>query len=259
MTAVRSILFNLAFYIVTIVMILATAPIFLLAPAGFCMGVVADWCRVGLFLLRTIAGTRLEVRGLDNIPEGGVLIASKHQSMFETFALIPYLRDPVFVLKRELMLIPFFGWYAAKVGMIAVDRDRGSSALRALAARVGKALDRRAEVIIFPEGTRRPPGAEPDYRGGVAHLYRAANAPVVPVALNSGLFWPRRKFLRWPGTIVVEFLPPIPPGLTSKIFLAKLEEAIEAGSNRLLAEAAAGPNPPPLLPTAVERLAAGTD
>ena len=255
MTLLRSLLFNLAFYVVTVVMILATAPVFALARPEICMRLVADWCQVGVFLLRTIAGTRLEVRGLANIPEGGVLIAAKHQSMFETFALIPYLRDPLYVLKRELIRIPFFGWYAAKVGMIPVDRDRGSSALRNLAARVRGALARGAEIIIFPEGTRRPPGAEPAYRGGIAHLYRAAEVPVVPMALNSGLFWPRRKLLRRPGTIIVEFLPPIPPGLSSRDFLARLQSAIESASDRLLLEAASAPNPPPLPPEAVQRLA----
>jgi 1-acyl-sn-glycerol-3-phosphate acyltransferase len=257
MTALRSLLFNLTFYVVTVVMILATAPVFLLASPRYCMGIVEDWCRLGLFLLRTIAGTRLEVRGLENLPEGGAIIAAKHQSMFETFALIPFLRDPVYVLKRELMILPFFGWYAAKVGMIGVDRDRGASALRGLALRVKAVLARGAQVVIFPEGTRRPPGAEAIYRGGIAHLYRAAGAPVVPVALNSGLFWPRRKFLRWPGTIVIEFLPPIPAGLSSTAFLAKLGESIEGASYRLLAETAATANPPPLSPTVLARLKAG--
>jgi 1-acyl-sn-glycerol-3-phosphate acyltransferase len=257
MLVLRSLVFNIVYYIATVVMILATAPIFLLAPRAFCMGVVADWARLSLFLLRHIAGTRLEVRGLANIPAGGAIIASKHQSMFETFALIPYLRDPVYVLKRELMLIPFFGWYAAKVKMIPVDRDRGSTALRALTERVRATLSRGAEVVIFPEGTRRPPGAEPAYRSGIAHLYRALSVPVVPVALNSGLFWPRRRLLRHPGTIVIEFLPAIQPGLKGRDFLAKLETGIEAASNRLLAEAAATPGHPPLGPEAVARLGTG--
>lgn len=234
MTLLRSLLFNLVFYVVTVVMILAAAPVFAFARPEICMRLVRDWCEVGLFLLRTIAGTRLEVRGLANVPEGGVLIAAKHQSMFETFALLPYLHNPLYVLKRELIRIPFFGWYAAKVGMIPVDRDRGSSALRDLAARVRAALARGAAIVIFPEGTRRPPGAEPAYRGGIAHLYRAAEVPVVPMALNSGLFWGRRKWVKRPGVITLEILPAIPPGLPRDAFMQTLRDRIETATARLV-------------------------
>jgi 1-acyl-sn-glycerol-3-phosphate acyltransferase len=195
------------------------------------------WARTIFFLMRTIAGLRVEMRGLDNIPKGGVIIASKHQSMFETFALFPYVDDLTVVMKRELMHIPFFGWYARRAGMIPVDRDRGPAALRNLSARVKAAIAEGRRVLIFPEGTRRAPGAEPAYRTGIAHLYRALDVAVVPGALNSGVFWPRRKFLRKPGTIVVEFLPAIPPGAMPKAFLARLETDIEEASTRLLREA----------------------
>ncbi len=256
MTFVRSLLFNAVFYLVTIVMLIGGAPGFLFLPQRQAMEIVRAWGWVGAFLLRTIAGTRLEVRGLENVPEGGCLIAAKHQSMFETFALLPLLRFPTFVLKRELRFIPLFGWYTMKTGMIPVDRDRGAAALRALAGRAQRELAKGRPILIFPEGTRRPPGAEPAYRSGIGLLYRSLDVPVVPVALNSGLYWPRRKFLRHPGTIVIEFLPPIASGLPTKAFLARLQDSIETASDRLLVEAAAGAAAPPLPEQASERLAA---
>jgi 1-acyl-sn-glycerol-3-phosphate acyltransferase len=251
----RSILFNSVYYLVTAAMVVLSLPVFAFGneKAGF--WVIRSWARVGTFLLRILAGTRLEIRGLENLPPGGSIIASKHQSMFETFALFPRLPDPTFVMKQELAKIPLWGWYATRAGMIAVERDEGTAALRKLAADVSTAVGAGKQVVIFPEGTRRPPGAAPEYKGGIAHLYRKTAAPVVPAALNSGLFWPRRKLLRFPGTIVIEFLPPIAPGLTSRAFLERLEGDIETASTRLLAEAAAAKSPPPLPPEAVERLA----
>jgi 1-acyl-sn-glycerol-3-phosphate acyltransferase len=235
MLFVRSLAFNVALYVMTVVMILGTWPIAFLASRETNLKLARTWARTIFFLMRTIAGIRIEVRGLENIPPGGAIIASKHQSMFETFALFPYIDDLTVVMKRELMHIPFFGWYARRAGMIPVDRDRGPSALRNLAARVKAAIAEGRRVLIFPEGTRRAPGAEPAYRTGIAHLYRALDVPIVPGALNSGVFWPRRKFLRHPGTIVIEFLPAIPPGAAPKAFLARLEKDIEEASNRLLA------------------------
>jgi 1-acyl-sn-glycerol-3-phosphate acyltransferase len=237
MLFLRSLAFNVALYVMTVVMILATWPVAFLASRETNIRLARTWARAIFFLMRTIAGIRIEVRGLDNIPEGGVVIASKHQSMFETFALFPYIDDLTVVMKRELMHIPFFGWYARRAGMIPVDRDRGPAALRSLSARVKAAIADGRRVLIFPEGTRRAPGAEPAYRTGIAHLYRALGVGVVPGALNSGVFWPRRKFLRRPGTIIVEFLPVIPPGAAPKAFLARLEQDIEGASARLLAEA----------------------
>ena len=196
-------------------------------------------------MLRVIAGTRCEVRGRENIPTGGCLVAAKHQSMFETFALLPLVPFPTFVLKRELRSIPLFGRYTVVTGMIHVDRDKGATALRALAARAREELAKERQIIIFPEGTRRPPGAPPDYQTGIGLLYRTSTFRWCRSRVNSGLYWPRRKFLRYPGTIVVEFLPPIPPGLGTKEFLDRLETAIEHASDRLLVEAStARPRPP---------------
>jgi 1-acyl-sn-glycerol-3-phosphate acyltransferase len=237
----------------TLLMLVFGGPGFLLLPQRQATNLVRLWGRIGLFLLRVVGGTGCEVRGLHNVPEGGVIIAAKHQSMFETFALLPLLPFPTFVMKRELRRIPLFGLYTVTTGMIHVDRSGGPSALRSLAVRGREELAKGRQIIIFPEGTRRPPGAPPAYQTGIALLYKALDVPVVPVALNSGLCWPRRRFIRWPGTIIIEFLPPIAPGLDSKTFLAKLEQSIETASDRLLREAEAAPNPPPMPEDATER------
>jgi 1-acyl-sn-glycerol-3-phosphate acyltransferase len=242
---IRSLLFNAAFYLVTALIILVTLPVYFFLPQGFATGVVRLWAKTGVFLLRTIAGTRCELRGRENVPPGAIIVASKHQSMFETFALWPLFPDPTYVMKAEIRKIPFFGWFAVKAGMILVDRKRGTTALRQMAARAREEVAKGRQILIFPEGTRRPPGAPPDYQPGVAFLYRSLGVPVLPMALNSGLYWPRRSFLHYPGTIVVEFLTPIPPGLEPRLFMDKLEEEIETASDRLLVEAyRAEPRPP---------------
>ena len=237
MIFLRSLLFNAAFYIVTAVMLIATLPLFFIMPQWFGMGVVREWALTCIFLHRWIVGGRLEVRGLENLLPGGCLVASKHQSFFETFALIPLLRNPTIVMKQSIRWWPIFGQYTIKTGMIHVDRDGKTAALRALTARAKEEIDKGREIIMFPEGTRRAPGAPPDYQTGIALLYRTLNVAVVPVALNSGLFWPRRSFLRYPGTIVFEFLPQIPPGLDSRAFLSRLQSSIEDASALLAAEA----------------------
>jgi 1-acyl-sn-glycerol-3-phosphate acyltransferase len=203
------------------------------------MAALAVHGRFEIWLLEVIAGTRLEVRGQDKLPKGACLVASKHQSAWETFALIPLFRDPAMLMKRELFWIPFHGWFSKKFEMIPVDRDKGPTALRRMLREAKKRVADGREIIIFPEGTRRPPGAPPDYKTGVILLYEALGVPCVPVALNSGLFWPRRSILRKPGTIVVEFLDPIPPGLPKAEFLTRLTGAIETASAHLLAEAKA--------------------
>lgn len=253
---IRSLVFNTAFYLVTALFLIVGSPL-LLAPRSWAMAGLALHARASLALLRVIVGTRLEVRGRHHLPGGAVLVAAKHQSAWDTFALVPLLDDPALIMKAELMRIPLYGWFSRKFAMIAVRRDRGVSALRAM---IRDARERAAdgrEILIFPEGTRRPPGAAPDYKSGVLLLYEGLELACVPVALNSGLYWPRRRFMRYPGTIIVEFLEPIPPGLARPEFRDRLEQAIETACNRLLAEAAAGDNPPPLPESARERLETG--
>jgi 1-acyl-sn-glycerol-3-phosphate acyltransferase len=185
-----------------------------------------------------VCGIKVEWRGLDKIPRGGVLIAAKHQSTWETFALVTVLADPTFIIKRELMWIPLFGWCAWRAGMIPVDRGAGKAALNAITAHARAALVQGRQIVIFPEGTRRTAGAAPRYKIGVAHLYATCGVPCVPIALNSGLFWPRHHFMRFPGTVRVEVLDPIPPGRDRDAFFAELERDLEAATARLLDEGA---------------------
>ena len=234
----RSLLFNILFYVTTTLFVVIGSPL-LFAPRRWAMAALAVHGRFELWLLKTTVGTGLEVRGQEKLPEGPCLVASKHQSAWETFALIPLFRDPALLMKRELFWIPFHGWFSKKFEMIPVDREKGPAALRAMLRETKKRVADGREIIIFPEGTRRPAGAPPDYKTGVVLLYEALGIPCVPVALNSGLFWPRRSLLRRPGTIVVEFLDPIPPGLPKAEFLSRLTESIETATNRLLAEAKA--------------------
>jgi 1-acyl-sn-glycerol-3-phosphate acyltransferase len=234
----RSLLFNLLFYVTTTLYVVLGSPL-LFAPRSWAMAALVNHARFELFLLRHIVGLKLEVRGQDRLPRIACLVAAKHQSAWETFALIPLFRDPVLLMKRELFWIPFHGWFSKKFEMIPVDRDKGPAALRAMLRETRKRVADGRQIIIFPEGTRRPPGAPPDYKTGVVLLYEALGIPCVPVALNSGLVWPRRSLLRKPGTIVVEFLDPISPGLPKAEFLSRLTESIETASNRLLAEAKA--------------------
>jgi 1-acyl-sn-glycerol-3-phosphate acyltransferase len=234
----RSLLFNLLFYVTTTLFVVLGSPL-LFAPRRWAMAALAVHSRFELWLLKVIVGTKLEVRGQEKLPKGACLVASKHQSAWETFALIPLFHDPALLMKRELFWIPFHGWFSRKFEMIPVDRDKGPAALRRMLREARKRVADGREIIIFPEGTRRPPGAPPDYRTGVILLYEALGIPCVPVALNSGVFWPRRSLERRPGTIVVELLDPIPPGLPKAEFLARLTEAIETASTRLLAEAKA--------------------
>ena len=231
----RSLLFNILFYVTTTLFVVIGSPL-LFAPRRWAMAALAVHGRFELWLLKTTVGTGLEVRGQEKLPEGPCLVASKHQSAWETFALIPLFRDPALLMKRELFWIPFHGWFSKKFEMIPVDREKGPAALRAMLRETKKRVADGREIIIFPEGTRRPPGAPPDYKTGVVLLYEALGIPCLPIALNSGLFWPRRSLLRRPGTIVVEFLDPIPPGLPKAEFLSRLTESIEDATNRLLAE-----------------------
>ena len=254
MLRLRSLLFNVAFYAWTTGLLLATLPFYFFVSQDRAMNVVRLWTRVTLWLLRVVAGTTHEVRGLDNLPQGGALIACKHQSAWETLALVPILANPTYVMKAELRRIPVFGAYTGKAGMIHVDRKGKTAALRALAERAREEIAKGRQVIMFPEGTRRPPGAAPDYQTGIALLYKTLGVPVVPAALNSGLYWPRRKLTRHPGTIILEFLPAIPAGLDSKSFLARLESTVEAATDRLMAEATHATPPPPLPAEAAERL-----
>ena len=240
----RSILFAGAFYVATALFLLLGSWL-LLAPRAWAMQGLKLHGQTCVRLLGLICGTRMEVRGLDNLPAGACLIVAKHQSAWDTFALVPLFADPAIVLKDELKWIPLYGWFCVKFEHILVRRDRAAVALKQLLADARAKAATGRQIVIFPEGTRRAPGAEPDYKPGYVALYEGLGLPCVPLALNSGLYWPRRSIMRYPGTIVVELLEPIPPGLPRKEFRLRIEAEIEAASARLIAEAAkATPAPP---------------
>ena len=232
----RSTIYNVVFY-VNLAVFLVGGAFFLAMPRRWAMAALKTWARTSLWWLELICGTRMEVRGREFIPKDGALIAGKHQSTWETFAILPLFADPAVVLKKELSYIPFFGWFIYKFRMIPVERAAGPSALRAITARAEAAVAMGRQVIMFPEGTRRAPGAPPDYKPGATALYLKLGRPCVPFALNSGLYWPRRQFLRRPGTIIVEFLAPIPSGLPRREFDRRLIEAVETATARLEVEA----------------------
>ncbi|MCR5877203.1 1-acyl-sn-glycerol-3-phosphate acyltransferase [Phenylobacterium sp. J367] len=232
MTAIRSLLFHVTFYLWTALVAVLCSPI-LLGPTRWTLAMFHAWGRGNVLLLWLICGIRVEVRGRQYIPTGPALVAPKHQCMFDVFAQFTWLPGSVFVMKKELAWIPWFGWYAAKVGTIDIDRSGHSTALRNMVRRAKVLFEKNRQVVIFPEGTRGKPGAKTDYKPGIAALYRELDVPVIPVATNSGVHW--QSFLRVPGTIVFEYLEPIPPGLKRAEFMRTLEERIETASAKLLA------------------------
>jgi 1-acyl-sn-glycerol-3-phosphate acyltransferase len=231
----RSVAFNVLFYSNLVLHIILALPTFVL-PRGAFMALARSWGRTSNLLLRVVAGIAVEYRGLEKIPPGALLVASKHQSVWETFTLVTLFDDPAYIYKRELLWIPLFGWYLWKSGMVPVDRHARGGAMVGMIESARAELARGRQIIIFPEGTRTAPGAPPAYKHGITNLYVAIGVPCVPVALNSGLFWPRRKFMRYPGTIVLEVLDPILPGLEREEFAARLQRDIETASARLIAE-----------------------
>jgi 1-acyl-sn-glycerol-3-phosphate acyltransferase len=228
----RSILFNLLSALWSAGMHIICLPL-LFASRGVVQAAGGIWIDGTLWLLKHVAGIDYRVSGTENLPSTPAIYASKHQSAWETLFLSRYLDFPAFVLKKELLSIPLFGWFLTRAGMIAVDRKGGASALRSMARQATETLESGRSILIFPEGTRVAPGQTKPYQPGVAALYTQQKVPVVPVALNSGLFWGRRAFIKKPGTIVVQILPPIPPGLDRKAFMRDLESRIEPASAAL--------------------------
>lgn len=233
MTTVRSLIFTLWLYLSMPLFAVLLSPA-LLMPHRAAMGVIKLWARFVLFGLRWIAGVKVEVRGLEHRPNGPALIAAKHQGMLDVIAPFAFLDDACFVMKKELMPLPFFGWFAWKTKMIAVDRAAHAKALKDMVRQTRARLAEGRQILIFPEGTRTAPGAPAHYKPGVAAIYRDVEAPCWPIATNSGVYWPAHGFKRYPGTVVFEFLPPIPAGLKRAEFMKQLESRIEDASTALL-------------------------
>ncbi len=193
------------------------------------------YCRWVRFTAAWIAGLKSEIRGVP--PTEACIVAAKHQSFFDIIIVLAALPSPRFIMKKELLRVPFFGWYALKIGCIPVDRGKRGHAIAEMKARVSSGSDRPGQLVIYPQGTRVAPGATLPFKVGTGILYEQLGQPCYPVAVNVGIFWPKRSFFRRRGTAVVEFLPPIAPGLPVAEFMREVEAAIEPASNRLMAEA----------------------
>jgi 1-acyl-sn-glycerol-3-phosphate acyltransferase len=226
----RSLAFMIWFVAVTIVMGTLFLPLLVL-PRAATVWMASNWARATLWGLKVFTGIGMKMVG--HPPAGAALVASKHMSMWDTLAIYLALGEPGVILKRELLLIPFFGWYVWKAAAIPIDRGGRAAALRAMAQAARKVTGQGRPILIFPEGTRKKPGAPPDYKPGVAGIYGLLDIVCVPVALDSGRYW--TGFIKRPGTITLEFLEPIPPGLKRAAFMTALQERIEGATNRLLA------------------------
>ena len=235
MLVLRSLAFNVAFFGWTLFMVIAALPVLAL-PRRVMAGMVRLWVRGALGLLRRLVGQDVEIRGRDLVPEGACIVASKHQSAWETMIVNVLFREPAIVVKRELYAIPGFGWELRAAGMIAIDRGGGAGALKGMVREARDAVAQGRSIVMFPEGTRTAPGTSAPIHPGIAAIYGALGVPVVPAAVNSGMFWPRRGFVKRPGTMVMEFLPAIEPGLERRAFVARLEKEIGAATTRLIAE-----------------------
>lgn len=233
MAAIRRFLFPAWTVLLTIVLGIAFLPT-LAMPRAAARWAFDVWLRGVFWGLRVLAGVTWELRGAQHLPRGGALVASKHQSMFETLATWLFLPEPAIVLKKELTRIPIYGWWARKLKNIVVDRGAAARAMRDMLAQAKARAAEGRQILIFPEGTRTLPGQRVEYKPGAAGLYSTMGVPCVPVAHNSGAVWPRSGFAPRPGHIVVELLEPIPPGMKRDAFMSLLEERIETASARLL-------------------------
>ena len=231
-----SLIFNILFFAYAIFFSVILLPGLFLSRRFIARG-FALWIKTLMATMKAVAGIEYEVRGKENLPSGAAIVASKHQSAWETGIYFTICNDAVYVLKKELRMVPVYGWLIKKAGMIDIDRNGGGAALKQMIRDCKHALEAGLQVIIFPEGTRAPVDGANPYHPGIAAVYKQTDAPVIPVALNSGVFWPRRQFLKKPGKIVIEFLEPMPEGLDRKAFMAELEIRIEAATKRLVAEA----------------------
>lgn len=234
MSALRSLLFSAWLYLSIPLCAVGMSPALLMNQRA-ALGVIRIWARIVLFGLRWIAGIKVEVRGLEHRPTGPGLVAAKHQSMLDVVVPFTVLDEPCFVLKKELMSLPFFGWFCWKTRMIPVDRAAHAKALKDMVTHTRARLAEGRQIMIFPEGTRTQPGAQAEYKPGVAAIYRDVDATCYLIATNSGQHWPAKGIFGFrPGTVVFEFLPPVEAGLKRGEFMKKMQERIETASTALL-------------------------
>lgn len=236
--ALRSAVFYLLFFSQTAVLAIIIGTVGILKGQTRFTWILAQyWGNSSLWFLRWIVGIRTRVDGEENIPPGACILAAKHMSDWDIFAILPHTRRPAFIAKKELMDIPFFGWAALSFDTIRIDRSKGGDAIPLMMEEAQQAVAKECRIVIFPEGTRKAPLAPHDYRYGIVRMYLELGVPVVPVALTSGLYWSRKSPILWPGTARARFLPPIQPGLSANAFHARLVEAIETETNALILEA----------------------
>lgn len=235
---IRSIVFVILFALSTALVAVLFSP-FLVFRCKPIYWTGITWCRISLFLLRVICGIKYKVTGYENLPKGHYIIASKHQSTFETVLFWDIFYIPTFILKKELTKLPFFGIYLVRMKMICIDRNAGASALKQIISEAHMHIEENRKIVIYPEGTRREPGqVNENYNSaGVMALYRNCNVPIVPVALNSGVFWPKDGWIKYPGVVEIKILPAIKPGLDKDAFMKKLNHDIEQGSLELYKKA----------------------
>jgi 1-acyl-sn-glycerol-3-phosphate acyltransferase len=241
---IRSIAFNIAFFAWAFISAIMFIPFFVISSRAS-LNAGKPWADFSLLLARIFCGIKYEVRGRENIQNTPVIYASKHQSAWDTIIFLNLFPNVAYVLKKELLRLPFWGWYLWRMKMIAIDRSAGSSSIKQIIRDGKAALAEGRPIVIFPEGTRKKLGETPDYQSGITALYSSLATTVVPVALNSGVYWGKNAFFKTPGTIIIEFLPPIPPGLTKKEFIERLQNDIETASNNLINE---GKNNAPIQP-----------
>lgn len=252
MIALRSFLFQILFYLTTALMMIVLSPIYFLTPRSYV--IPKAWASAGNWLMKVVVGATFEIEGLEHLPKTAAIIAPKHESAWDTFMLMPSIADPVYILKRELFWIPLFGWYMKKQRLIPVNRAAKGKAMAGVMERTHKELSTDRQLIIYPEGTRRPPGAEPVYKNGIARLYRELQVPVVPIVMHPGLFWPKNALARYPGHFKIKILPPIEPGLAQGEFLDTLITRMEEASDALLVETVATNPHIPLQAETIKRL-----
>jgi 1-acyl-sn-glycerol-3-phosphate acyltransferase len=235
MLIVRSTLFNIAFFGFMTLTMIASIPLLPISQRmAQRIALFISW--MTLMLLRTIVGLRYELRGRVDLLRGPALIVCKHQSAWDTIVFFSLSKQPTYVMKKELMRIPVFGWLSSRQGHIAIDRKAGAGALRQMLRATQAAIAENRQIVIFPQGTRVAPGEHQPYQTGIVGIYNTLKRPLVPVALNSGLFWGRRKYIKHPGTVVIEVLDEIPAGLSRENVMREIETRIEAASARLEAE-----------------------
>lgn len=243
----KSVIFNILVHLNILLHLVFWAPIFFFLPRRDGWKIVKSIAWSCLWLQHKIVGSTFDFRGLENIPaKGGCFIASKHQSTWETYTMLLFLPDPSYILKRELLFLPFFGWYAWKLNVVGVNRGKKGEALASMTKNARIQYGESRQIVIYPEGTRTRPGAKPNYKYGIVHLYDELQAIIVPAALNSGLHWPRRSWYVYPGMLVLEFLEPIETGLPKDEFKSRLMERIEDKTNALMQKSLESDTPPPL-------------